>query len=94
MQDSRKSLTTYRYDKMFGFVITLPGKCTGADLFTPTFFAYFLCFLGSKIHTTDHYYRTTLTRKSDFAKFSFILMFIMSVMTRNRMMVIVSTVLE
>ena len=29
------------------------------DLFTPTFFAYFLRFLSSKIRTTDHYYRTT-----------------------------------
>ena len=44
-----------------------------SDLFTPTFFAYFLHFLGSKIRTTDHYYRTTHTRKSRFlAKFLFI----------------------
>ena len=40
---------------------------TPSDLFTSTFFAYFLCFSGSKIRTTDHYYITTHTRKSDFS---------------------------
>ena len=51
-------------------------EMSSTDLFTPAFFAYFLCFLGSKLRTTDHYYRTTHTRKSRFlAKFSFILMF-------------------
>ena len=37
------------------------------DLFTPTPLAYFLRFLGSKLRTTNHNYRTTPMRCPDFS---------------------------
>ena len=37
-----------------------------SDLFIPTHLAYFLCFLGSKLRTTNHNYKTTPLRCPDF----------------------------
>ena len=56
-------------------------------------FCVFSTLLGSKIRTTEHYYRTTHTRKSRFLTWNFHSFWcFMSAMTRNRMIVIVSTV--
>ena len=69
--------------------------CAGivyADLFTPTFLCIFYVFWAPKYALRITITELRTQENPILAKFSFILMFIMSAMTRNRMIVIVNTV--
>ena len=76
-------------------VLSFRLTCTGSDFpYTRPVYSYVFCVIstlfGSKLGTTDHYYRITHTRKSQFLAKVFIHFDVDVCNDRNRLIVIVN----